>query len=271
MNKNNDFLSHFSFHTMPFTREIRVEDRFAQDSYDQALKSLYRVVNKRMSAALIAPAGTGKTMILRCLAQQLPEARYRIHYVKVTGLSRRDLCREIATAVGAEGAGTYPMLVRRIQEHFSTALDIDGIRPVMLLDEAHSIRPEVLGILSILTNFDMDSRLVVSIILAGQSPLKKLLRREPLQDVAQRMAHYATLRPLSQKELVLYVKHRCNIAGNSACPFDTDALTALFEIARGNPRASDYLALKSLEVAHDNNCDLVNANHIIEARGMLWA
>jgi molybdopterin-guanine dinucleotide biosynthesis protein len=46
-----------------------------------------------MSAALIAPAGAGKTALLRRLVAELPEARYQVSYVKVTSLSKRDLCR----------------------------------------------------------------------------------------------------------------------------------------------------------------------------------
>lgn len=75
----------------------------------------------------------------------------------------------------AEPAGNYPALVRRLQERFSSFVDVDGIRPVVILDETHDIRPEVLGLFRILTNFEMDNRLVVSLILAGQAPLKKML------------------------------------------------------------------------------------------------
>ena len=86
--------------------------------------------------------------LLRSLRAHLSEARYRVHYVKVTDLGKRDLCREIATAVGAKPAGTYPMLVRRLQEDFAQTSGIDGVRTVLVLDEAHDIRPDVLGILA---------------------------------------------------------------------------------------------------------------------------
>ena len=46
-------------------------------------------------------------------------SRYRVRYVKVTDLCERDLCREIATAAGVAPAGTYPTLVRRLQERFA--------------------------------------------------------------------------------------------------------------------------------------------------------
>ncbi len=122
-----------------------------------------------------------------------------------------------------------------------------------------------------LTNFEMDSRLVVSIVLAGQPGLQTLLQLNNHQDTAHRMAHKASLRSLSQKEIIDYIKHRCRIAGATSIPFDADALTAVVEIGKGNLRATDYLALKSLEIAHDADSKTVNSNHVIQARAMLWA
>ena len=153
MNATTDLLSRFGFHTLPFTREIPVKERFALDLYEESLVYLQRALANRMSAALIAPAGTGKTALLRALCERLPETRYRVHYVKVTDVSRRDLCREIAAAVDLAPAGTYPVLVRRLQARFSAALEEQAQRPVLVFDEAHGLRPEVLGLLCTLTDF----------------------------------------------------------------------------------------------------------------------
>jgi type II secretory pathway predicted ATPase ExeA len=222
-----------------------------------------------MSAALVAPSGTGKTALLRALAARLPETRYRYHYVKVTDLSKRDFCREIAAAIGIEPVSLYPTLVRRLQERFVATIEMDSLRPVLFLDEAHDIRPDVLGIIRLLTNFDMDSRLVVSILLVGQPRLSNLLKDKRLEDVAQRMGHYAVLGLLSRKESDEYVRHRCHIAGNSSCPFDRSALEAIFDITHGNLRAMDHLAIKSLERADKSSCNTVDSNHVIAARGTL--
>lgn len=261
-----DSRSRFGFHSTPFTREIRIEERFVLSIFDEAVLGLERTIDQRQSAALIAPAGTGKSVVLRTLAKRLPEARYRVSYIKVTDLSRRDMCREIATAMGAEPAGSYPMLVRRLQERFVTTADTDGLRPVILIDDAHAFRPEVLGLVRILTNFEMDSRLVVSLVLAGQPPLRALLGREELEDVARRLAHLATLRPLSRDETAAYVTHRSTVAGAKSTPFDAGALEALYEIGRGNLRATDRLALKALEVAADADRDVVDPACVLEAR-----
>ena len=175
-----------------------------------------------MSAALIAPAGTGKTVALRMLVAALPETRFQVHYVKVTGLSKRDLCKEIAVACGLSPTGIYPALVRKLQDAFAHTTS-DGMRPVILLDEAHDLRPESLAMLRVLTNFEMDSRLVVSIVLAGQPHLNLLLRHPEQAAIAHILVHYAELRLLSRDETRAYLEHRGALAGARTNPFDADA------------------------------------------------
>jgi len=261
-----DLRSVFGFHSTPFTRELRDEDQLAFPFLDEALEGLLRAVEGRMSAALIAPAGTGKTALLRRARARLPEARYRIHYVKVTDLSKRDMCREIATAVGLPGVGSYPHLVRRLQERFEATAATEGLRPVLLLDESHELRPDVLSLLRILTNFEMDSRLVVAIVLAGQPPLRKLLDREDQEAVAKRITHYSQLRLLSRDETQTYLAHRCTVAGAKDLPFDQRSQDAIYETGRGNLRATDTLALKSLEYAALAGKSTVSSQYVLAAR-----
>jgi len=262
-------LQSLGFRKTPFTRELAVADRFALPHQNEVADALTETVRQRMSAALIAPAGTGKTVVLRVLVDSLPEARYQVRYVKVTGLSKRDLCREIAEACGLQLTGTYPALVRRLQDVFTQHTDTNGLRHVLVLDEAHDLRPESLAMLRLLTNFDMDSRLVLSVVLAGQPPLRSLLGRPDQAAVAGRLAHYATLRLLSRDETRQYVIHRCTLAGAQNDPFDTDAHEALFEISHGNLRAIDRLALKALEHVVKTGAKAVSAGDVIEARKVL--
>lgn len=262
-------LARFRFQKMPFTREVSLQERLEFPHLDEAFDGLQRTVEQRMSAALLAPAGTGKTALLRRLSSTLPQTRYQVHYVKVTDLSKRDMCREIAAACGAEPAGSYPMLVRRLQERFEQTYASDAIRPVLLVDEAHDVRPDVLGLLRILTNFDMDSRLVLSIVLAGQPPLGALLRHERLEDVAQRLNFCVTLRLLSRDETARYIEHRCAIAGAPTCPFSPETIEAIFEAGRGNLRATDRLARGALEHAAQLGFDVVSVPHVVAARKSL--
>ena len=260
----------FGFHATPFTREIRTNELLAFPFFNEALDGLKRCVEARHSGALIAPAGTGKTALLRRLIAALPEARYQVRYIKVTDLSKRDLCREIAVACGAPPAGAYSFLVRALQERFEHSVHGEGLRPVILLDEAQDLRRDSFALVRLLTNFEMDSSLVLSLVLCGQPQLKTVLAREDQEAVARRIHHYACLRLLSRDELVEYIQHRCAIAGCKKLPFDVGALEALYEISRGNLRAADALALTALERAALSKKTVVGAQHVAEARKELY-
>lgn len=261
-----DFRARFGFHSLPFTREMTVGQRFELPFFADALTGLHRAIDQRSCAALIAPAGTGKTALLRQLRDQLPDARYQMRYIKVSRLSRRDLCKEIAVTHGIDPVGAVPAVLRRLQERFVVQSANEGTRPVLVLDEAHELRPETLDLLRILTNFEMDSRLVLSIVLAGQPYLQTMLRHSAHDAVLRRLGHIATLRLLAGDEIPGYVAHRCVIAGGLPQLFAPSGIDAIAEMTRGNLRAIDQLALKALEVAHDTNRDVVDANLVALAR-----
>jgi type II secretory pathway predicted ATPase ExeA len=265
-----DLHATFGFHKTPFTREVAADEMLALPHIEQARDAVVTQLERRMSAAVIAPAGAGKSALLRALRARLPQARYRVHYVKVTDLGKRDFCREIASCVGVRPAGSYPMLVRRLQEDFAEAGTDSGVRPVLFVDDAHDIRFHVLNVLRVITNFDYDSRLVLSVVLAGQPPLERMLKRASLEDVAQRIAHYARLRLLSRDETARYVEHRCTVAGASTTPFDRSAIDAVFEMSRGNLRAVDRLCLASLDVTAQRDAATVAASDVAAARKHLW-
>ena len=261
-----DIHATYGFHQTPFTRELRTSARFAQPEHDAVVARLRRVVDERLSGALIAPAGTGKSVILRALIDELPEARYRVYYLHVVSLSKRDFARHLARAIGAKTAGHAGALVNSIQEHAAALVAQDALRPVIIIDEAHEFRPEVLGLLRLLTNFEVDSKLVISVILAGQPPLRRLLRRDDMAAVRGRLSYVGTLRTLTREESHAYVRYRAELAGAPKPVFDQHALDAIYEVAQGNLRALNAIALSTLYAAAEQGAEVCGTEHVIQAR-----
>jgi type II secretory pathway predicted ATPase ExeA len=83
------------------------------------------------------------------------------------------------------------------------------------------------------------------------------------------MAHFASLRLLSRGETVEYMQHRLRVAGASQFPFDSQAIDAVYEITRGNLRAIDHLARKSLELAAQKGAPAIDASLVASARQYL--
>lgn len=263
-------MDRFRFVSPPFTRELRIEQRFPADFMESAVETLREAVEARQSAALVSPAGTGKTVALRALVGMLPEARYRVVYLKLADLGARDMCRQLALGLGLPALGSYPSLVRSLEERLQSGIAQQGLRQVIIFDDAHEMRTEALRLVRLLTNYEMDSKLVVSIILSGQMPLKKILMSSELEDVRQRLMASAELRLLSREETQAYIAHRVKLAGASKSPFAAGAADALFEITQGNMRAIDKMALGALQATDRAGRDVVSASDIAQARATLW-
>lgn len=263
-------LERFRFTTMPFSKEFRIDGRFKLDALDCELAALKTVVDERRSAALVAPAGAGKSVTLRALMASLPAARYRVHYFKLTDVSARDLCRQVAQFVGSPPAGNFPTLVRTLEERFRHGYDGGSMRQLLIFDDAHDMRPDGLRLLRLLTNFDMDSRHVISIILAGQPTLKRNLTNADNEDIHQRLAHFGELRLLTREETKSYVDHRLNMVGSPRSPFTPHSLEALYEVTTGNMRAIDEIAMGALTVADREGRDMVEPADVAAARARRW-
>jgi type II secretory pathway predicted ATPase ExeA len=122
-----------------------------------------------------------------------------------------------------------------------------GKRPVLIIDEAQLIPGKAtFEELRLLTNFQLDDRNLLALVLIGQSELRERLDRRQYRALRQRIGMQYHLGPLDAEETREYVMHRLRVAGRDTPLFDEQALTLLFEHSGGVPRRINIIAGNAL-------------------------
>ena len=201
-------------------------------------------------ALVVGEPGLGKSAALRLVAQQL------------AGVP--DLCLGILTRPQAFMADFYRELghlfgvplsphnrwggAKALREKWLAHIEAVGYRPVLLIDEAQEIKPLVLSELRLLASADLDSRSILTILLAGDHRLAARLEEPDWWPIASRIRHRLRLEALPPKALQDCLRHLLQGAGNPGLLTPGLAQT-LCEHAAGNLRLLMNMANELLVAA----------------------
>lgn len=182
-------------------------ERFCYRIEDLALDGGY--------AAVMGEPGLGKSTVLRLLQERL----LKIPNVVVGELSRSqcsvsDFYRELADLFGvfiqvSNRYGGHKILRKKWQDHIETTL----LRPVLLIDEAQKLSDAVFEEIKSLASDRLDTKMLITVILAGDIRLADRLARQSLKPIDSRLRHKLVLTPLDNAELAVGLQNCLRLAG----------------------------------------------------------
>jgi len=191
--------------------------------------------------------GTGKTTLCRLLLEQLPE-HTRVALVlnpKLTPIELLEtICEELKLDV-ADRRGSLKGLVDTLNAYLLDAY-AQGLRVVLIVDEAQNLSTEALEQIRLLTNLETPTQKLLQIILLGQPELRDKLADTELRQLAQRITARYHLTPLDRVETEAYVRHRVAVAGAAKLPFSRLGLRALYQRSKGIPRLINIIGDRAL-------------------------
>jgi type II secretory pathway predicted ATPase ExeA len=173
--------------------------------------------------------------------------KYEIAMVLNPRLSPRQFLHTVAGELGvAEPRFHANDLLNQIHDRL-LALDEAGRAALLIVDEAHLIpgKPTFEEI-RLLTNFQLDDRNLIAVVLVGQPELREKLRHRAYRALTQRIGAQFDLSPLSEADALAYLRHRLEVAGGRANLFDDDAARVLHRASGGLPRVLNQLATDAL-------------------------
>lgn len=248
MNKN--LLSQYGLKWNPFSPEVPAEAIYVTPPVDNFAWRVDNLTREGGFALITGDAGTGKTMALRVLVERLNGLRD----VQVGILTRpqsglADFYRELGDLYGVAISphnrwGGTKVLRERWRAHVEAALH----RPVLIADEAQEMLPAVLNELRLLTSVELDSRVLLTVVLAGDSRLTEKFRRDDLLPLGSRIRVRLQLESSSPSQLADSLNHALKVAGNPKL-MTSELITTLAEHAAGNHRVLMNLSGELLAVA----------------------
>jgi general secretion pathway protein A len=244
------YLEFYGLSEPPFSITPDPRFVFLSERHRDALAHLLYGVGQGGSGGFIqltGEVGTGKTTLSRLLLEQLPE-NTRVALVLNPRLSPAELLETIAEelklAVGS-ARGSIKALVDLLNHYLLDAY-AQGLRVVLILDEAQNLSTEALEQVRLLTNLETPTQKLLQIILLGQPELRDKLSLPELRQLSQRVTARYHLMPLDEPETESYVRHRIGVAGGKRFPFSRLALRALHRASGGVPRLINIVAERAL-------------------------
>jgi len=247
---NKKLLALYGLKFSPFAPDIPTEALQMTPRIESFCWRVEQLTGEGGFALVTGPAGVGKSVTLRVLAERLAGLRD----VQVGVLSRpqagmADFYREMGDMFGVE---LHPhnrhsgakVLRGRWQGHIDASL----CRPVLIIDEGQEMQLAVLNELRLLSSARLDSHLLLTVVLGGDQRLIERFRAEELLPLGSRMRVRLALERSTPEELQECLRHTLQKAGATKL-MTAEVIATLCDHAQGNLRALMNMAGELLALA----------------------
>ena len=219
-------------------------------------------------ALITGDPGTGKSVVLRLLAERLGQLRdIAVGAITHPSSNLADFYREMGDLFGVELKphnrwGGFKALRERWLAHLEGTL----LRPVLLIDEAQEMHPAVLNELRLLSSTQFDSQTLLTVVLAGDARLSAKLRRDELLPLGSRLRTRLAMEYADRKELLACLKHLLATAGNANL-MTPELMQTLCDHAVGNHRVLTSIAAELLASAAQQEITQLDEKLYLEVFG----
>lgn len=262
---NKKLLSLYSLKFNPFSPQVPASALWVSPAVESFCWRIEQQVGEGGFALAIGDPGSGKSAALRLLADRLGALRdVTVGVITRPQASLADFYRELGElfAVPLSPHNRWAS-AKVLREKWHAHIDTSLYRPVLLIDEAQEMSAAVLCELRLLSSVDLDSRSILTVILAGDGRLGAKLDSPDLLPLASRIRSRLRTEGLPPPQLLACLNHLLKAAGNPKL-MSGGLLQALCEHAAGNLRLLMNMAHDLLSAAAQQERDQLDEKLFFE-------
>lgn len=266
---NKTLLSQYGLKWNPFAPDLPTEALFSTPAIESFLFRMEQAHLREGGFALVTgDPGMGKSAALRLLAERLS----KVPGVTVGAIAHpqcniADFYREMGEVFGV------PLKphnrwngFRTLRERWLAHIESTLARPVLLIDEVQEMTVPVLCELRLLSSMKFDSRILLSVVLAGDGRFVEKLRRDDLVPLGSRIRARLVLEAAPSEDLLACLKHLLSGAGNPSL-MTRELMGTLADHAMGNYRALANMAGDLLAAAAERGAAQLDEKLFLEVFG----
>ena len=247
---NHKLLALYGLKFNPFSPELPTKALFVQPKVENFCWRIEHAQVREGGFAMIhGDPGTGKSVVLRLLAQRLSNVPdITVGAINHPQSNLADFYRELGDifGVGLRPSNRWAGF-KALRERWLSHLESSRIRAVLLIDEAQEMTPQALSELRLLSSARFDSQPLLCIVLAGDARLIEKLRHDDLVPLGSRIRTRLTTEFASRQELLACLEHLLADAGNASL-MTPQLRHTLCDHAAGNYRILTTMAAELLAV-----------------------
>lgn len=246
------YLDYFGLNRLPFSIAPDPELLYLSPAHHEALAHLnYALTGHGGLICLTGEVGMGKTTLCRAFIDQAP-ASVDIAYIFNPVLSATELlqaiCQELEVPCSLENGQLMQSNKQLIDVMYQALIEryASGRKVICIIDEAQSMPAPLLEQIRLLTNLETHKDKLLTLILVGQPELQQTLAQHSIRQLDQRITARFHLKAMEQKQLKPYLQHRLQQAGCDQLLFNNDAISYIWQAAKGIPRLINSISDRAL-------------------------
>jgi len=236
---------------------------FSPPVVEEVMSRLEFVAERQQFALVVGECGAGKTTIIRKFQSALNPDKYKILYVSDSQMTPRNFYKILLEQLGVVAHYYRSDSKRQLHKEIELLKSVHGIKPVVVTDESHLFKREMLEEIRFTLNYIYDSVSPMALVLVGQFELLDTLKKQAYQAIRQRVDIKCEIPNYDRAQVSQYIECHMAYAGAVSDVFSDGAVDSIYKYSTGSARMVNKVCTACLNFGAQSKRKIID-DHMVK-------